>query len=176
MAACLLASVLGWLPVHAAQVAEHDLKAAYLYNFTRFVEWPAGIPPAGEPFRLCVVADDATTAAIQRTMTGESVLGRPAETVIPRSVHDVLRCQVLFVGRREMRRAAPLLAAVRDRPVLTVGDGEDFAGEKATGTIGFVREGTRIRFDVNLEAAKRARLVISSRLLQVSRNLGEKRQ
>ena len=60
--------------------------------------------------------------------------------------------------------------------MLTVGDGENFAAEGATGTIAFVREGTRIRFDVNLEAAKRARLVISSRLLQVSRNLGEKRQ
>ncbi len=175
VAAWLVASVLVWLPVHAEQIAEHDVKAAYLYNFTRFVEWPAEVPPGSHPFRLCVVADEKITGAIQRTMSGESVNGRTAETVVPRSVHDVRSCQVLFVGRAQLVKAAPLLAAVRDHPVLTVSDAENFAGDGAAGTIGFVRQEGRVRFDVNLEAAKRSRLVISSRLLQVSRNYGEKR-
>jgi hypothetical protein len=146
-----------------------DLKAAFLFNFTRFVQWPDGIPPASDPFRLCVIADPATTTLIERTMQGESVHGRPSQTTVPASADEARSCQILFVGRSEAGRAAPLLDAIRDLPVLTVSDAARFATRG--GMIEFVREEDRVRFDVNLEAAKRCGLNISSRLLRVARNV-----
>jgi hypothetical protein len=169
-AACLLLALLLCLtPVRASQVSEADVKAAYLFNFTRFVEWPAGTPADAEPFRLCVIADRTMTAVIQKTMHGESVQGRPAVTTEPGSVQEARRCQLLFVGRGAMDRAAPLLAGVRDQPVLTVSDAPRFAARG--GMIEFVREGEHVRFAVNVDAAKRAGLTISSRLLRVARGI-----
>lgn len=167
VAGLLAATVLVLPPAGAQHVTEHDVKAAFLYNFTRFVEWPAGTPRGSEPFRLCVVAGAPMTAAIERTMLGESVQGRPLRTLVPASPAEVPACQILFVGHTEKERAAPLLAAVRDLPVLTVSDTPGFASRG--GAIEFLLEKGRVRFDVSTEAAKRAGLSISSRLLQVAR-------
>jgi hypothetical protein len=168
LVAWLVAGLSMSAPMAAEQVAEHDVKAAYLYNFTRFVEWPADVPPANEPFRLCVVADESTTEAVKRTMAGESVGGRPTETIVPGSPKDIARCQILFIGRSLMGRAAALLDAARAAPILVVGEAPGFA-KSGAGTIEFVREASRVRFEVNVEVAKRCGLSISSRLLQVAR-------
>ena len=166
----LVAAVLfTFSPAAAQQVTEQDVKAAFLYNFTRFIDWPANTPPGSEPFRLCVVADKPITTAIQRTMQGESVKGRPAETIVLASAAETLTCQILFIEHQEIGRAGPMLAAVRDLPVLTVSDARGFTSRG--GTIEFLLEEGRVRFDVNTEAAKRAGLSISSRLLQVARSV-----
>jgi hypothetical protein len=152
---------------HAApQVGEADVKAAYLFNFTRFVEWPAGTPAPSNPFRLCVLADGTMTALIERTMTGEAVKGHTSETAVPASIEEARRCQILFVGRSEMSRARPMLAALRDDPVLTVSDAARFV--ETGGMIEFVRVDENVRFRVNLEAARRSHISISSRLLRVA--------
>jgi hypothetical protein len=170
LAAWLLASLAMCVPLRAEQVAEHDVKAAYLYNFTRFVEWPADVPAPNQPFRLCVVADDTTTHAVNRTMAGESVGGRTIETVVPRSPREIQTCQILFIGRGAMPRAATLLDAAKGFPILVVGEAQGFA-KNGVGTIEFVREETRVRFEVNVEVARRCGLTISSRLLQVARGI-----
>jgi hypothetical protein len=149
------------------QVSDADVKAAFLFNFTRFVEWPSAATQPSAPFRLCVVADRQTTAVIEKTMEGESVNGRPSQTTVPATPEDARVCQILFVGRSETGRLAQLLAAVRDRPVLTVSDAARFTTRG--GMIGFVLDDDRVRFDVNLGAAKRSGLQISSRLLRVAR-------
>lgn len=169
LAAVLAGSALHGAQVDVPQVHEHDLKAVFLYNFTRFVEWPSGIPPGSEPFHLCVVADAVTTTAVEKAMEGELVNGRASRVLVPKTVTDAPTCQILFIGRTEMTRAAPLLAAVRDSPVLTVSDADHFAVRG--GTIEFVHEQGRVRFDVNVESARRAGLEISSRLLQVARRV-----
>jgi hypothetical protein len=161
-----LAIVASLAPARAAQVGESDVKAAYLFNFTRFVEWPDGTPAPSEPFRLCVVADGTMTGLIERTMTGETVKGRSSETAEPRSIEEARRCQILFVGRTEIGRARHMLAALRDHPVLTVSDAARFAD--TGGMIEFVRIDENVRFRVNLEAAKRSGISISSRLLRVA--------
>lgn len=152
-----------------AQVGEADVKAAYLFNFTRFVEWPDGTPPPSDPFRLCVLADRTMTDLIEQTMTGEAVKGRASETTVPSSTDEARRCQILFVGRTEIGRAAPMLAAVRNHPVLTVSDAARFAD--TGGMIEFLRVDQHVRFRVNVEAAKRSRISISSRLLRVAVDL-----
>lgn len=164
--------VTGVLPSHLPpsrqrSASEPDVKAAFLYNFTRFVSWPAGIPPGTEPFRVCVIADAETTAAVERTMAGETVHGRPAETRVPTTPRQIKSCQMLFVGRSAEERAGPMLAAARESPVLIVGDGETFP--KRGGAIGFVLEDGRLRFDIAPRNAQRTGLTISSRLLGVAR-------
>jgi hypothetical protein len=174
--AALLASLVhGPLADQVQRTAsEQDLKAAFLYNFTRFVNWPDGIPPGAEPFRLCIIADRETTTAVERTMAGESVNGRPAETRVPRSPEDTRNCQVLFVGRETEERAKPFLASVRDQPVLLVGDGEQFTARG--GAIQFVLVDGKLRFDIHARNAARGGLTISSRLLSLARQTDQGRR
>lgn len=166
---CVLSAVLSWsVAVFQQRTApEPDVKAAFLYNFTRFVSWPAGIPPESEPFRVCVVADRTSTEAVERTMAGETIQGRPVQTRIPSSAAEVKSCQLLFIGRVAEERAASLMAAARESPVLVVGEGETFP--ERGGAIGFVMEEGRVRFDVSSGNAQRSGLTLSSRLLNAAR-------
>ena len=152
--------------IAGAQTLEPDVKAAFLYNFTRYVEWPREPSTPAEPFRLCVVAENVMKSAIQRTVAGESVNGRPLVMTEPQTAQEAQTCQILFVGRSESQRASTLLAAVRDQPVLTVGDSSRFAEQD--GIIGFLLQDNRVRFDVNLPGAQRSQLRISSQLLRVA--------
>lgn len=168
----LAAAILLWSagqPVHAQQSAtEQDVKAAYLYNFTKFVTWPSDAPRDTQPFRICVVADPQSTEAVERMMRGETVGGRPLQTVAPKSREEAASCQVLFVSKTARDKGAPLLAAVRNLPVLTVSDADGFASRD--GAIQFVLESGRLKFDINPENA-RGGLSISSRLLRVARKV-----
>lgn len=146
---------------------EHEIKAAFVFHFTKFVTWPA--VPANQPFRVCVIADQTTTAALDRVMSGETILDRKTETIIPTSVEQARTCQVLFVGDGANGRGAALAAAVRSNAVLTVGDAPDFL--ERGGIIQFVVEQGRIRFDVHLTNASRARLSINARMLRVARQV-----
>jgi uncharacterized protein DUF4154 len=147
---------------------ENAVKATFLYHFTRFVEWPA---PAdtGEPFQVCTLADDVFVAALDRTIAGESVSQRPLVQVEPRSIEAARHCAILYIGARFSDQGAPLVNAVRDLPVLTVGDGAAFI--KQGGAIGFVLENNRVRFDISQAALQRSGLKASSKLLRVARNV-----
>jgi len=152
------------------QATETEIKAAYLYNFTKFIEWPAAAAPA-EPFRLCVVNDDRLKRAIDQTIEGESANGRELQSVTPRTPAEAAACQVLFIGRSEPDRAATFMAAISDLPVLTVGDSLQRSSQAMD--VEFVLEGNRLRFDVNLTGAERRGLKISSKLLRVARHVRE---
>lgn len=169
-AAALFCALLAGVPSLVApqrSAPEHDIKAAYLYNFTRFVSWPAGIPPESQPFRVCVLADAQTTAAVERTMAGETVDSRPVQTLVPAGPAQIRSCQLLFVDRTAEEKAVPMLAAAQEAPVLVVGDGEAFA--QRGGAIAFVKEQGKVRFDIASRNAHRNGLTISSRLLNVAR-------
>lgn len=168
----LVAGVLAAAQVTRAQSPEpsleNDVKAAFLYHFTKYVEWPAPSTP-DEPFRLCALADTTFIATLDRTIGDESVGGRRLVRAEPRSVDDARRCAILYVGRGYAEQAAPLLAAVRDLPVLTVGDGAPFL--RHGGAIGFFLENNRVRFDISLRAVQRSGLKASSKLLRVARTV-----
>ncbi len=154
----------------AQESFEVDVKAAFLYNFPKFVAWPAPQAPT-EPFRLCVVGDDALRESVERTIAGEKINGRPLESRVPSTPEEARACHMLFVGHPDADRGSRLLAAVRDLPVLTVSDSTDFA--RHGGGIEFVREKNRLRFDVNVPGAERAGIKVSSRLLKVARQVHE---
>ena len=147
---------------------ENDVKAAFLYHFTKFVEWPV---PADteEPFRVCILADDAFIAALDRTIAGESVRQRRLVQVEPRSIEEARRCAILYIGTRFSDQGVPLVNAVRDLPVLTVGEGPTFL--KQGGAIALLLENNRVRFDISQRAIQRAGLKASSKLLRVARNV-----
>jgi hypothetical protein len=148
---------------------ENDVKAAFLYNFTKFIEWPPPSQPVADPFRLCVLADAAFTRAVDSTIADEAVDGRRLVRVEPQSVDEVRGCAILYVGREHLDRGARLLAAARDLPVLTVGEGPQFV--EHGGAIGFVLENNRVRFDVSSRAVQRSGLKVSSKLLRVARSV-----
>ena len=169
-ATVVLALLTSGNPARASQTLETEVKAAFLYNFTKFIEWPGGTPST-EPLRLCVVSDDALRRSLDKTVAGESVNGRPLQSMSPRTPEEARTCAMLFIGTSEAAREARLLSAVRDAPVLTVSDVANFA--QRGGGIEFVRENNRLRFDVNLPGAERGGIKVSSRLLRVARRVHE---
>ena len=152
-----------------AQTPENEVRAAFLYNFTKFVEWPQVPAHVGEPFRMCIASEDDFALVVEAIVKGESVGGRPIAVETPATSEAARACQVLFVSHGERERGARMLAAVRDLPVLTVGDSPRFL--QSGGAIQFVLENRRVRFDINLPAIDRAGLRVSSDLLRVARTI-----
>jgi hypothetical protein len=150
------------------QTIEKDVKAAYLYNFAKFVEWPEPANTSNR-FQICVVGDPAFATALDGIINGETTGGRPFVRVEPASPGAARDCQILFIGGQARDQGTPLIDAVRRLPVLTVGEAPGFLEQG--GTIRFVTEAGRVRFDISPAAADRAGLKISSKLLRVARSL-----
>lgn len=164
-----LAAAFGGSPAaaRAQQVPlEYRVKAAYLYNFTKFVEWPAGAFAAGTPLSLCVAERNPFGSVLADTLRGEEVQGRQ---VAARVVDEPgAPCHVLFIP--DGVAPARWLVAARTQPVLTVGESDDFLGQG--GMVRFILEENRIRFEIRQDNAERAQLRISSRLLRLGRAPG----
>lgn len=145
---------------------EHQVKAAFLYNFARFVEWPPDAPEGDGSFVIGVFGPDATSRALEATVEGKSVGGRTIQVRPVKSQDEARQCHMLFVGSEASDQLRPMLKAVRGSAVLTVGDSEAFAREG--GIVNFVMQDHHVRFAVNTDAAARAGLKISSKLLQLA--------
>jgi YfiR/HmsC-like len=145
---------------------EYDVKAAFLYNFTKFVDWPpSAFHDDRSSLRLCVLGEDPFGGSLQ-TIVKEEVAGRKITVLRSGWISDPSGCQILFVSRSEEKRLTQILATVRGAPVLTVGDVEGFL-EKG-GIINFTLQGSKIRFEINQESADRAGIKISSKLLRLA--------
>lgn len=151
----------------AAQAPEYDVKAAFLFNFAKFVEWPAGAF-AGEraPLTICVFGDDPFGRSLDAVVQGERVGERGLAVERPERIGDLDGCHVLFVSGSERERLPEVLARVEEEPVLTVGDADGFL--RAGGIINFILEGSKVRFLINQEAAERSGLRISSKLMRLA--------
>jgi YfiR/HmsC-like len=141
------------------------VKAAFLYNFAKFAEWPA--LPAGAHIVACVVGDDRIAAALVDTVRGQEIGGHALEVLRPQDSVTWRVCQLLFIADAETQRSAAGLGAIKSLPILTVSDGKGFA--EASGIIEFYVEGGRMRFAVNVDAAERSGLRLSSRLLGLAK-------
>ena len=150
----------------AADVASDvAVKAALLFNFAKFADWP--LLPAGAPIDVCVAGDDAVAAALVDIVHGQKLNGHALEVVRPRDSTTWQGCEVLFVTAADAKRAGAGLEAIRTLPVLTVGDGKGFAD--AGGIIETYLENGRMRFAINVDAMERSGLHLSSRLLGLAR-------
>jgi hypothetical protein len=153
----------------AAQTATGpQLKAAYLYNFVKFTEWPGDALGPADPIALCVVNDRQVTE-ILATLVQDRTIGGRRLTVRSVKADDaaLLTCRVVFASGLDGARAAALLGSLAGKPILTVGDGAQFA--QSGGIAGFFVENGALRFAINMEAAQRAGVRLSSQLLGLAK-------
>jgi hypothetical protein len=144
---------------------EYQVKAVFLLNFTKFIEWPAAaFELPNSPVTICILGDDPFGATLTQIVTGESVNGRAVEVQRIKKTPAPKSCQVVFWSRPE--RASKVLAELGPG-ILTVGEGEHFIHDG--GMIGFVVDNRRVRFDIHETVAENAGLKLSSKLLSVAR-------
>lgn len=156
------------LLAQSPRTSEYQVKAVFLFNFVQFVDWPApaAAAPDSQPLLIGILGSDPFGAFLDETVRGEHLGTRPIRLRRYRQIADIDDCNVLFISRSEAERVPEILAALKNRPVLTVSDGDTFANQG--GMIQFVTDKSRIRLRVNLEAAQAANVAISSKLLRVA--------
>lgn len=153
--------------------SEYEVKAAFLYNFARFVEWPPQPQPPSS-FTICVLGTDPFGPVLDELIKGKSIQGMQLVARRPQQVEDAGDCQILFISASEDARLGHILAVLHGRSVLTVGEAKRFAHRG--GMINFRREGSKVRFEINPDAAGQAGLTISSQLLKLARIIHERPQ
>jgi YfiR/HmsC-like len=167
LSALLLLHVIAPAYAEQAHPAEAQVKAAYLYNFGKFVTWPEGSPTKGaHTFGICVLGKDPFGATLDSTVAGESINGKKITVSRPARIQDASECNVLFISASEEGHLASILAVAQRFGALTVSDMPHFA--ERGGTVGFVTSQGRIRFEVNLRAAEQSHLTLGSELLKVA--------
>src|SRR5437660_11176490 len=149
--------------------SEYQVKAACIYNFTKFIEWPpeAFPPERSSPLVIGVIGEDPFNAELERSVQNNEVRGRKFVVRHFRNADEAKSCQILFVSRSVRKSMTDILAAVSTLPVLTVSETDRFV--QAGGIINFVIEQNKVRFEINAAAAKKARLKVSSQLLNLDR-------
>jgi len=152
----------GGAPFFQTDVA---VKAALVFSFAKFTDWPVLAP--GVPLAACVVGDDGIAAALTETVRGQSINGHLMEVRRPQNNAGWSDCHLLFIADLQVPQDAAALAAIRALPVLTVSDRKDFA--QSSGMIELYVEEKRMRFAINILAAERSGLRLSSRLLSLAR-------
>jgi len=158
------------MPMTAAaqDVTEPALKAAFIYNFAKFTEWPVDAIAAGAPLVLCVLGDPAIGGALERAVMGRTVAGHSMGVSQAAPDGQPLKgCHIAYVSGVTASQAAEVVAGLRDAPVLTISDVDGFT--QMGGIAQFFFEHGQLRFDVHLASARRARLSISSKLLTLAR-------
>lgn len=154
------------------RVSEYDVKAAYLFNFGKFVRFT---PPEAEvkrqSFDICIVGEDPLGAPLDKLTAKEVLDGKPVRVVRLKSAAEAHGCAIAYIGASEGLRVKSDLDALRGQPVLTVSDAGNFL--QNGGMIKFVNHENHIRFAVNLDAVRNARLSLSSELLRVAISVNE---
>jgi hypothetical protein len=165
VAAVLLAVLWPWT-AQAEVASEYDVKAAFLYNFTKFVDWPpSAFADERSTFKICVLGQDPFGKTLEELAKG----GEAGRNLTVLRVDEMSRpagCQILFISRSERARMPQILGQLRDAPVLTVADTDGFLDHG--GIINFTLEKSKVRFEINHQAAERAGIKISSKLLRLA--------
>ncbi len=176
------ASVIFWVTTWLAAVAlearaqsstskEYQIKAAFLFNFVQFVEWPAAaFPDANAPIAIGILGDDPFGTVLDQTVHGETIRNRKLVIQRSRRVQDLKDCHLVFISTSEKGRLAEILASLQTATALTVSETESFA--RHGGVINLYLEGNKVRFEINPGAAQRQGLRISSQLLKLGKVIG----
>ncbi|MGH9796386.1 MAG: YfiR family protein [Candidatus Acidiferrales bacterium] len=157
------------LAAQSPSPSEFEVKAAYLYNFGKFVEWPEPALAQGDSFAICVLGRDPFGPILDTTLAGQTLKGKPAVARRIARVQDAAGCRILFISASQRAQLAHILAAVSGLPVLTVSDIEGFAARG--GMVQFVLEDFRVRFELNVASAASAGLTFSAQLLRVAKSV-----
>lgn len=155
--------------------SEYLIKAGYIYNFANLVQWPsASFSQPDSPIVIDILGDDHFGSTLDRALQGKKIGGHPfvikrlrSVSELSKSVDNPKECQILYVTASALPHLSEVIQAVKGLPILTIGEMPGFA--RSGGIINLVLEDNRIRFEVNVQAAKDADLSISSRLLALAR-------
>jgi len=147
-----------------AAPTEYEVKAAFVHNFVKFVEWPAVGQP-GDSIRLCILGDPPNVEAFA-TLSGRQVGGKRLIVLPIIRPGEVIDCEVLFVTANQAARLPEIVETLDDLPILTIGDTEGYARHGVM--INMFLENKRIRFEINEHKARAAGLTISAKLLKLA--------
>ena len=149
-------------------LSESQIKAGFVFNFTRFVDWPSSaFATPASPFLVCILGAAPIAALLAETAAGKEVSGRRLTIKSKKPTDELRGCQVLYLGAIEERQEILVLEIVNGSNALTVSEIHGFA--PAGGMIGFVVQENKVKLEINLEATKHAGLKVSSKLIAVSR-------
>ncbi len=149
-----------------SKAAEYTVKATYLYNFSRFVQWPSDAVAKRDAFQICVFGEDPFGSVLDTILSGEAIKGKPVVAKRVMKLQDAADCPVLFISSSEDSRLKEILVGLDKAGVLTVSDIPQFS--QRGGIIQFVVVANKVRFEVNLSNAQDAGLTLSSDLLKVA--------
>jgi hypothetical protein len=161
-----------WLGTSVAATPESQLKAAYVYNFAKFVEWPNAESLSG--IAICVYGKDSLGGFLDEAVRGKLVHGLPILIRrLPAGNESWDGCQVLFFGLNKTAPLESILGGLQGRSILTIGESDGFA--EVGGMIGLAIDRGRVRFDINLGALAGAHLKASSQLIEIGRVVGSRK-
>jgi hypothetical protein len=168
----ILSLTTAWGIAQEAPPSEYRLKAAFLFNFAKFVDWPPeAFKDASAPLVIGILGDNPFGRDLEQTVQGKSINTHPLLIKQFSSPSETTNCHILFVSSSEKKRQPEVLNSVRGAPVLTVGENDQFI--EAGGMINFVVEDKKIRFQINNDPARREGLKISSKLLGLAQPSGK---
>lgn len=152
---------------NSAASSEYKVKAAFVFHFAQFVEWPTNaFQSENGPLIIGILGNDPFGSAIDEIVRGEVVRNHPLQVQRYRTLNDVKGCHILYVCPSEASNTRAIVERLRGQSVLTVGETENFA--RSGGVIRFLKEGNKIRFRINVQAAAEANVTISSKLLRAA--------
>lgn len=150
------------VPALEVKAGEYQVKAAFIYNFAKFIDWPSG----SDGMTLCLLGEDPFDRDID-IIRGKPVKGRALAVKRIKAVQEAAGCKILFISPAMKAGVTQIVAELKGSHVLTIGDTEGFAQQGVI--INFYLEGENVRFEINIEAAKHAGIQISSNLLKLAR-------
>ena len=146
---------------------EYQLKAVFLFNFTQFVDWPANnFENPGSPIVIGVIGDNPFGAYLAQTVSGEKINGHPLAVQYYKNEEEIKSCHILFVNVTETKKQEQVLEEVQGKNILTVSDHPDFL--KEGGMIRFVTNNNKIKLQINMDACKESKMILSSKLLRLA--------
>jgi YfiR/HmsC-like len=153
---------------------EYRVKLGFLYNFAEFVQWPSdAFRSPSAPFVICVAGRDPFDRAIEQELRSRTIGGHSVDIKTLKPADDPKACHMIFVRAGDKQAAASILASLRGSSTLTVGETQGFVD--LGGVITLVLEDKRLRFEINLDAARQTRLTLSSKLLALAKIVGPER-
>jgi len=161
----LLCSMMA-IPAFTQKASEYQVKAAFLFNFSKFLEWPPeAMGEPNEPFVVGVLGKDPFGSNLDEIIAGEKIMGRPMVVRRFNSTEEIDKCHILFI--HVPGKTSEALNALKGKSILTVSDDEEF--NAYGGIIKFYTENEMIRLEINIQAAKAANLTVSSKLLRIAK-------
>lgn len=164
---CGLLTLMASAHAQSLSLREYQIKAAFLYNFVKFVDWPSQtLPDTSDTLTICVLGEDPFGEALD-SLKDKPAKGKRLAIRRAASVREVAGCHVLFVGSSEEKQLPQVIESAQQSHILTVGEMDQFA--QRGGIINFVVERNKLRFEVSVDGAARAGLKISSQLLSLAK-------